>query len=514
MSVDDRAFLATDAFPQKTEESPIGDSRFSNFQVIGQGAMGTVYKAWDSTLDRYVAIKVVKSGRESVQSLLTRFGEEAKILGKLEHSNIVTIYDAKLDVTPPYIVMALIEGNSLSSLIQSVCTLEVRLALRVAREIAEGLAAAHQKGLIHKDIKPANVLLNLNGEVKIVDFGLSCTVSNSEQTIAGTPAYMAPEQAAGLAIDHRVDIYALGAVFFEMLTGALPFPEASNGVLSAINAHKRKARPRPTEARRDLNLPAAVDVIVSKAMAINRDERYQSAQELIQALSAIERSLQPKSRAYGLWFIAAASLLLLLSIYFFANRGPEIKKDPMAPFIGEVSALASPEERLVKVIAELKRVNPLLSADDIQAKQETHHDQTGSALYFKRGAKVSDWRPIRALRNDLVCLVAQDCKLSDASILAECHRLKTLDLSYTGELKVLTALELAEVYLRDTGVSSLEFLRGNKSLVKLVVVGCPLEIKNFDALKETGILILYASIDGDDVIELPKMLPNVELFIF
>jgi eukaryotic-like serine/threonine-protein kinase len=221
------------------EASKLG--RFELVSEIGRGAMGIVYKAKDPMLERTVAIKTInltmdKDGAEMYEK---RFYQEARAAGGLNHPNIVTIYDIGRSESLCYMAMEYIEGAELRTLLLPGKPLPVQKALSIAAQVAEGLSYAHERGVVHRDIKPANIMVPEAGPVKITDFGIARMRTSNVQTqtgmMMGSPKYMSPEQVIGKRADHRSDLFSLGVILYEMLTGAAPFTgESVNAVMYQI----------------------------------------------------------------------------------------------------------------------------------------------------------------------------------------------------------------------------------------------------------------------------------------
>ncbi|HVD77205.1 MAG TPA: serine/threonine-protein kinase, partial [Vicinamibacteria bacterium] len=204
-------------------------------KVIGRGSMGTVYEALDPDFQRKVALKTVSPRESEGPELKARFLREAQAAGRLKHRNIVTVYDVGEEKGQPYIAMELVEGFDLERVIQEKRPLAVEWKIDVLRQICEGLAHAHGHGIVHCDIKPGNVRVSTEGEVKIVDFGIALLQSSTSGHVAGTPHYMAPEQVEGKAVDRRADIFSVGAIAYELLAYRKPFEaESLTGVMSKI----------------------------------------------------------------------------------------------------------------------------------------------------------------------------------------------------------------------------------------------------------------------------------------
>src|SRR5512141_2156063 len=247
----------------------------------GRGGMATVYRAYDPRFEREVAVKVLPSELlHSDPQFRLRFEREAKIIAQLEHSAIVPVYDVGEADGQPYFVMRYMNGGSLSDRIKA-GGLTIEDASRILGTIAPGLDEAHANGIVHRDMKPSNILFDKRGNPYISDFGIA-KLSQAQagnvtgSAIIGTPAYMSPEQAQGTEVDGRADIYALGIILFEMLTGKQPY-EADTPMGVAI---KHITDPVPHILDANPNLPYDIEAIIQKAMAKDRDDRYATAPEM------------------------------------------------------------------------------------------------------------------------------------------------------------------------------------------------------------------------------------------
>ncbi len=266
-------------------------------EVVGQGAMGIVLRAFDTALNRIVAIKVLHPNLATSASARLRFTREAQAAAAVSHDHVVTIHAVDQHDEIPYLVMQFVEGESLQERIHRHAPLETPEILRIGMQIASGLAAAHAQGLVHRDIKPANILLE-NGvaRVKITDFGLAKAVDDARLTqsgtVAGTPQYMAPEQANGDPVDHRADLFSLGSVMYAMCTGQPPFAGGSSlEVLRQVCDHQPPSlegvRPQP---------PPWLVRIVERLLEKDVQRRYQSSKEVAAVLEARLAELQGNSR--------------------------------------------------------------------------------------------------------------------------------------------------------------------------------------------------------------------------
>lgn len=257
--------------------------RIRNFEIkelIATGGMAAIYKAVQTTLDRVVAVKILHGHLAQDKDFIIRFEREAKAAANLQHENIVNIIDFGQEQEVYFIAMEYVDGKSLKDLLNQVKFIPQEIALVITLEIAKGLGYAHQKGIVHRDMKPANILIGYDGSVKIADFGLaqaqdltSVTVTGS---IVGTPAYMSPEQAAGKRVDSRSDIFSLGVMVYEMLTGTKPFK--GENYSAVIHEILTMAPPKPAEANPLVSND--ISAIIEKMLEKDPDQRYQNVEEL------------------------------------------------------------------------------------------------------------------------------------------------------------------------------------------------------------------------------------------
>ncbi|MBQ8589559.1 MAG: Stk1 family PASTA domain-containing Ser/Thr kinase [Firmicutes bacterium] len=263
--------------------------RYELIQRIGEGGMAVVYKAKDRLLNRFVAVKILKPEFTKDVKVIDSFRRESQAAASLSHPNIVNVYDVGKEGNINYIVMELIEGNVLSDIIKNEGPLEPRRAVAIAKQIAGALSLAHKNQIIHRDVKPHNILITKDGVAKITDFGIAKAMSSSTMTvnqtgtIMGSVHYFSPEQARGGYVDEKSDIYSLGIVMYEMLTGQVPF-DADNPVTVAV-MHMNEEIVPPSQ----LNPAISPDVesIVMKATAKYQINRYKTADEMITALSLV-----------------------------------------------------------------------------------------------------------------------------------------------------------------------------------------------------------------------------------
>ena len=273
---------------------PVKFGRYRVLKELGRGAMGIVYLAEDVELSRRVAIKTIAlTGNDPERDRHeARFRQEARAAGAVSHPAIVTIYDVGREGDVAFIAMELVEGRELRELIRD-GALTLSHAVEIAASIADGLAYAHQHGVVHRDIKPGNIMVLGDGRVKLMDFGIARLHQPSVKTqtgvMLGSPQYMSPEQIAGEEVDGRADVFSLGVVLYEMVTGLKPFdaPDLSQVLFWVVNM---PAKP-PSERRP--GLPAVLDYIVARAMKKKPEERYAGAAELAADL----RRCEPEVRA-------------------------------------------------------------------------------------------------------------------------------------------------------------------------------------------------------------------------
>jgi hypothetical protein len=274
---------------------------------LGRGGMAEVYKAYQPSLDRYVALKLMHAFLAGDQDFIARFEREAKNVAALRYPNIIQVFDFDVHNGAPFMVMEFIEGGTLKSHIEALSRagtpLELGEAVRIIREVGRALAYAHQRSMIHRDVKPANVLLDAGNRVILTDFGIAKILTGPSFTMTGatvgTPAYMSPEQSLGRPGDHRSDIYALGVMLYQLATGQLPYE--ADTPLAVMLKHVNEPLPLPRTFAPDL--PEGLERIILKSMAKNPDDRFQSADEMLAQLddlsTARHLAIPPASMAAG-----------------------------------------------------------------------------------------------------------------------------------------------------------------------------------------------------------------------
>ena len=281
--------------------------RYRLIELLGQGGMATIFRATDSQLGRDVAVKVLRPEYGRDPDFVARFRMEAQAVASLNSPNIVTVHDFGMDPAGPFIVMDYVDGEDLATLLRRTGPLSANRTARIAAEVARGLAAAHARGIVHRDIKPGNILLAQDGRVQVTDFGIARAIAEAQMTLPGTTLgsvqYMSPEQARGETATERSDIYSLGVVLFEMLAGRRPF----EGDSAASIAMARLTPPVPMPSAYRSGIPPVLEAICRKAMAIDPAERFQTASAMAAALEdQLGDRAAGAAAAAGLGGVAAA----------------------------------------------------------------------------------------------------------------------------------------------------------------------------------------------------------------
>jgi hypothetical protein len=263
-------------------------TRYHIESALGEGGMGSVYKAYDRALDRRVAIKVIRAGLVADPDAVRRFKQELLLGSKVSHRNILRIHDLGEVGGLSFISMAWVDGEDLHDILRREGRLPVPRAVRIARQVAEALEAAHAEGVVHRDLKPNNILIDKADTAFVSDFGLAKSLApggagvTHSGALLGTPRYMAPEQVEGGPVDHRVDLYALGLILYEMVTGTVPFH--GDSAVQELLQRVRVAAPDPATINAELPRPLA-DLILH-CLERNPSARFQSASEIVAALAA------------------------------------------------------------------------------------------------------------------------------------------------------------------------------------------------------------------------------------
>ena len=260
--------------------------RYELEALVGTGGMSSVYKARDSLLERHVALKILHEHHAADAEFVERFRLEARAVAQLSHPNIVTVIDRGEDGGRQFIVFEYVEGENLGQLLEQDGPLPARRAVELALQVARGLAFAHQHGVVHRDVKPQNVLMNGDGQAKVTDFGIARTLDmrgmTQTGTVLGTSKYIAPEQASGQEVSAQTDVYSLGVVVYELLVGEVPFP-GDNFVAVAM---KHLNEPAPNVLERRPDVPLRLAAAIERALQKDPADRFGSMDELIAELEA------------------------------------------------------------------------------------------------------------------------------------------------------------------------------------------------------------------------------------
>ena len=298
-------------------------------EQLGQGGMATVFKAYHASLDRYVAFKVLHPAFNADQSFAVRFQREARVVARLEHPNIVPVYDYAEHETRPYLVMKFIEGDTLKARMDQ-GPLSAEEIAKIVEAVGSALAYAHKQGVLHRDVKPSNVLLARDGQIYLADFGLARMAQSGESTLSsdmvmGTPQYISPEQAMGKAdLDARTDLYSFGVMLYEMVVGRVPFN--ADTPFAIIHDHIYSPLPLPRQVNSDV--PEPVERVLLKSLAKERADRFEGANQLVSAFKEA-------------WTEAGVPMQGTFIRVSQAMRPVEIKDKPVSPVAPSVAAVAS-----------------------------------------------------------------------------------------------------------------------------------------------------------------------------
>jgi serine/threonine protein kinase/Flp pilus assembly protein TadD len=264
------------------------DERYEIIEEIGKGGMGKVYKAYDREINENIALKIIRPEIASNTKIITRFQNELKTARRIAHRNVCRMFDLGRDGETRFITMEYVPGEDLKKTIRRMGPLTVRKTVSIGKQICQGLAEAHHWGIFHRDLKPHNIMIDREGNTRIMDFGIALTheaeeITNSD-VMVGTPQYLSPEQVEGKKVDQRSDIYSFGVILFEMVTGQVPFDGDSS--ISIAVKHKTEIPPIPGEL--NAQIPEELSLLILKCLEKNPEKRYQSTEELYAVLTRIE----------------------------------------------------------------------------------------------------------------------------------------------------------------------------------------------------------------------------------
>jgi len=329
----------TETFSTPIEELATGTTFAGRYQVIeelGRGGMGKVYKVFDKDIQEKIVLKLLKPEIAADKKTIERFRNELKFARKISHRNVCRMYDLSTEQGYHYITMEFVPGEDLKSFIKRVGQLPVGKAISIGKQVCEGLEEAHRQGVVHRDLKPRNVMIDREGNVRIMDFGIARSLQakgiTGSRMMIGTPEYMSPEQVEGKETDQRSDIYSLGIIMYEMVTGKVPF-EGDTALTIALK-HKTETPPDPRES--NAQVPPDLSRLIHKCMAKNREQRFQRTDEVLSELKKIEKEIPTRERFFPgerpaaavpkkrlLPFLAGGILLLAIIIvggYFLFER--------------------------------------------------------------------------------------------------------------------------------------------------------------------------------------------------
>jgi eukaryotic-like serine/threonine-protein kinase len=325
--------------------------RFEIIQLLGQGGMGAVYKGRDTELDRLIALKLIRPELASHPEILRRFKQELILAREVTHRNVIRIFDLGQAQGIKFITMEYVEGRDLRSLIQEKQKLSLDETIPIVLQICAALEAAHNAGVVHRDLKPQNVMIDKDDRVYVMDFGIARSLETPGMTqtgaLMGTPEYMSPEQAKGEKVDARSDLFALGIIFYEMLTGISPF-KADTAMAMMFKRTQERAAPL---SQMNVEVPGVISDIVSKCLEIKPDERYQTARAIIDDIEAWKggvphATIMPASRriryapSYQKWVVVGAAVVVLAVGAFFLRDKFSFSSGPKTTAVVQPVALA------------------------------------------------------------------------------------------------------------------------------------------------------------------------------
>jgi len=391
--------------------------RYEVLGELGQGAMGVVYKARDPLIDRVVAIKTINLGlaMDEKEEYEGRFYQEAKAAGRLNHPNIVTIYDVGKSGDVAYIAMEFLEGRELRDILKEGALLPVEQVLSIVAQVALGLSYAHDHDIIHRDVKPSNIMVISDGHVKITDFGIARMASSTVRTqtgmVLGSPKYMSPEQVMGKALDQRSDVFSLGVMLYEMLTGKAPF-DGEN--VNAIMYQTLNAITPPPSTQNPL-VPEMVNFIVAKALAKAVEDRYQNAKEFAVDLRTCCDTLPRSSQLIDISKAPIGDGKKLSDTIEMAGRiGTGAEEARSASYAGLSKAFDSSVAtmRLAALTATSEDVDELSKTFNIGRADSESINKAGQSGWVAGTAS-----PVQSLRKDIQILAEPRTQSSDGKLL-------------------------------------------------------------------------------------------------
>jgi non-specific serine/threonine protein kinase len=291
--------------PTETLRAPIRElttgsifaGRYQVIEELGKGGMGKVYKVFDTKIKEKIALKLIKPDIASDRETIERFSNELRLARKVRHKNVCQMFDLGETEGAYFITMEYVSGEDLKNMIRMSKGMSVGAAVDIAKQVCEGLAEAHRLGVVHRDLKPGNIMIDREGDVRIMDFGVARTLKEKGVTdagvIIGTPEYMSPEQVEGEEIDQQADLYSLGIVLYEMVTGRRPF----EGGTALSVALKQKAESPPDPQELNPQVPEELSRLILKCLEKKKEDRIRSAEELLSRLRGVEQSISAAESA-------------------------------------------------------------------------------------------------------------------------------------------------------------------------------------------------------------------------
>jgi hypothetical protein len=512
-------YQENDDAPQSPEARMLAG--FKVLEELGRGGMGIVYRAEQVSLHREVALKVLSHELTKDPVFVARFVAEARAAGRLHHPNVVQVFDVGHDGDTYYYSMELMQEGSLERRLKATGRLPVEEALQVIADAARGLAFAESLGIVHRDIKPDNLMLDQHGTVKIADLGLALTDEEDTSRVVGTPHFMSPEQALRKPLDHRSDLYSLGCTFYRLVTGRTPF--RGNTSVDILRAHIKE----PPQSPREVNpeLPAEVSELIEKLLQKSPDDRFQSADELLERIEHIQSP--PLRRGLLIGSIATAVLVAAGALWWGLTRKntttiqKEIvtQEDPDAARLREEARKNAARAAYYEVKARQVDGAPLegLSLAQALEKMAAAHPETSWADDALREAKaargaVAAAKAARETREAHIASVTDKLRSEVAAALAA-RRLRDADAVLGGDLvptdlraepKLAAVLDELRARLREAGERSLAALRADIDKAR--------EARDPDAL-EVAVDRLAAALDpqsGWPATALPEPAPIAE----